>query len=341
MKTLGDLRNVNVRERWKNEAQDFTPWLAEEENIRLLGNALGIELEVENTEVAVGPYSADILAKDSGTDKYVVIENQLEKTDHDHLGKAITYASALDASAVVWIASTFTEEHQRALTWLNDHTSEDVAFYGVKLELWQIDESHPAVRFNVISKPVDIVRQAAIKRAAGDLTEVQRLQLDFWTEFREALLKTNKVPSAQMARPQYWFDVALGRSGINLSNTCNTYDNRIGIRVYISNKVADVALPQLLRDKEEIEAEIGENLEWNPNPENRDKVIVLTRDAELVDRALWDQYIDWMVEMTLRFRKAFAPRVKKLILTREDRDQREEVSTDGLTKADDRQQQRT
>lgn len=334
MEQLGNLEKLNVHKQWKNEARDFTPWLAEEANIAMLGQALGIEIEVENIEVAVGPYSADILAKDSGTDKYVVIENQLEKTDHDHLGKAITYASALDASAVVWIASTFTEEHEKALTWLNDHTSDDVAFYGVIIELWQIDRSRPAVRFNVISKPVDIIRQAAIKKAAGNLTEIQKLQLDFWTKFREALLRTRKVPSAQMARPQYWFDVALGRSGINLSNTCNTYENLIGTRVYISNKVAAAALSQLLEQKDEIEVDIGEKLQWNPNPDNRDKVIVLTRKVDLSNREHWNEYIDWLVEMTLRFRKAFSPRIKTLDLSYESPEQEEVFPEDNKVKSE-------
>ena len=113
-----------------------------------LGEAVGLELEVENTEVPVGPYSADILARDAGSDKFVVIENQLEKTDHDHLGKALTYASILDASVVIWVARRFTEEHAKALTWLNDHTTDELSFYGVAIELWQIDESLPALKFN-------------------------------------------------------------------------------------------------------------------------------------------------------------------------------------------------
>ncbi|WP_219928779.1 hypothetical protein [Flavobacterium album] len=128
---LGILRTVTARQKWISEAKDFTPWLAQ--NILSLSNAVGIELEVENIEVKCGPYSADILAKDTATSKFVVIENQLEKTDHDHLGKAITYASVLDASTIIWIATNFTEEHKKALDWLNDHTSDEIHFMGYKL----------------------------------------------------------------------------------------------------------------------------------------------------------------------------------------------------------------
>jgi hypothetical protein len=127
---LGVLKTITARKKWNNEAQDFTPWLSN--NISELNKALGLELEVENIEVAVGPYSADILAKDTGTGKYVIVENQLEKTNHDHLGKAITYASVLDASTIIWIATDFTEEHKKALDWLNDHTSEEIFFMVFK-----------------------------------------------------------------------------------------------------------------------------------------------------------------------------------------------------------------
>jgi hypothetical protein len=313
---LGNLKRVNLRKKWPDEALDFTPWLARDENIEKLSLALGLELQVENIEVSVGPYSADILAKDVGSDRYVVIENQLKKTNHDHLGKLITYGSVLDASANVWITSEFTEEHKKALDWLNDHTSDEISFYGVILELWQIDDSKPAVRFNVISKPADIIRQTAITKASENLTETKKLQLEFWTKFREKLSKRKEIPSVQSARPQYWFDVSLGRSGIHLSNTANTFDNKIGVRVYISNKVASVALPQLLQMKEEIEAEIGEKLEWDPNPENLDKTIGLKRDADLTKQESWGEYLDWLTDMTIKFRKTFSNRVKSLDLTK-------------------------
>lgn len=239
---LGEFKKLDVRTIWANEQQEFTPWLAQEENMAKLGESLGLELEVEKVEAAAGPYSADILAKDTGTNKYIVIENQLAKTNHDHLGKLITYGSVLDAGAVVWIASEFTEEHRRALDWLNDYTSDDLSFYGVSLEVEQIDDSKPAVRFNIISRPPGIKRIDITE----ELSDTRRTQLDFWTAFKIKLLEANVVSSAQKPRPQYWFDVALGRSGFCLSNVADTYGNRVGVRVYISNKVAEKALPQLL-----------------------------------------------------------------------------------------------
>ncbi len=304
-RNIGKLKNLNVRELWSHEAADFTPWLAEDENLASLGSALGIELELENTEVAVGPYSADIIARDSGTGKYVVIENQLEKTNHDHLGKSITYAAVLDASAIVWVAPNFTEEHQKALNWLNDHTSDELGFYGVRLELWQIDDSRPSVRFEIVSRPIDIVRQATISKSSGELTETKKLQLEFWTAFSAELKNESAIPSVQSPRPQYWFDVPLGRTGIVISNTANTNDNKIGVRVYLSNRVAHAALPQLLEQRKEIEREIGEELLWNPNPENRDKTIAIIRDADLKRRDRWEEYLKWLVNMRV-FNRAWS-----------------------------------
>tara|TARA_R110001606_G_scaffold397596_1_gene574552 strand:+ start:711 stop:1643 length:933 start_codon:yes stop_codon:yes gene_type:complete len=306
---LGEIKKVQLRKIWKNEAYDFTPWLSE--NIDQIGEAIGIELEFEDKEVSVGPYSADILAKDAGTDKFVVIENQLEKTNHDHLGKCITYASVLDASAVIWIASKFTDEHKKALDWLNDHTSDEIGFYGIKVELWQIDNSQPAVRFNVVSEPNAVVRQATKRKEQGELTDTRKKQLEFWTAFREKLAETGKVRSLQTPRPQYWFDVALGKSGINLSNTFNTDRNEIGVRVYIGNKKVDEWLPYFESKKEIIETQIGSELIWNPNPDNRDKVITLTKHFDLENKENWKIGIEWLAEKTIKFRQTFSKIIKE------------------------------
>jgi hypothetical protein len=280
----------------------------------LLGEALGLELEVEGTEIAVGPYSADILARDS-VGEYVVIENQLNKTDHDHLGKSITYAAVLDARSVIWVAPHFTDEHRKALDWLNDHTRDDLSFYGVQVELWSIDNSPPAVRFNVISRPAEIVRQASASKS-GELSETKQIQLDWWTAFRAALLDNKIVPSTGSARPQSWYEVPLGRTGIFIQNSANVLEGRLGVRVYFWAKSGgDSALKQLSADREVIDQEIGQSLQWNPNPENKDKIIAIYHDVDLYDRKRWDDYRAWMLDMTKRFRDTFRPRIKHMKLS--------------------------
>lgn len=304
---LGKIKQVPLRKIWKNEARDFTPWVAD--HLEELNDALGLELEFEEEEKPVGPYSADILTKDTGTGKYVVIENQLEKTDHDHLGKCITYASVLDASAVIWIASKFTDEHKKALDWLNDNTSDNVAFYGVRVELWQIDDSQPAVKFNIINTPNVIVRQA--RKEYGELTEARKKQLEFWTMFRDKLIDLGQIRSVRAPLPQYWFDVPLGKSGIVLSNTFNTTRNEIGIRIYIASMCVNEWLPYFESKKEEIESEVGKKLNWNPNPNNRDKVITLLKQFNLDVKDNWSAAIDWLANETIKTKKVISRLIKE------------------------------
>ena len=137
LQKFGELQSVELRKRWSDEARDLTPWVASPAGLKLLGDALGVELACENCEVAVGPFSADILARDLTTNQLVVIENQLEKTNHDHFGKTLTYAAVLGASTVVWVARTFTDEHRKAVEWLNEMTGQGLQFYAVALQVWK------------------------------------------------------------------------------------------------------------------------------------------------------------------------------------------------------------
>lgn len=304
---LGILKGISPRNLWVNEERDFTPWLAD--HIAELGTALHLEMEVERAEVTVGPYSADILGKNVATGQFVVVENQLEKTNHDHLGKAITYASVLDASDVIWIATEFTPAHLRALNWLNDLSEGMVNFYGVQLELWQIDGSKPAVKFTVVCRP-DELGQEARDKAEDKYTGSKRFQLEFWTKVSDKLLATKALYSVQKPKGQYWYDVALGRAHVHLSLTCNTDQSKVGVRVYMSNKIVDGLLPYLEARKGEIEAEIGEVLDWNPYPDRRDKIIVLHHLTDFGDTTRTIEAQDWLVRKTLLFRNVFSKYVK-------------------------------
>ena len=269
-----------------------------------------MELEVVGQEVSVGPYSADILAKDINTEDYVVIENQLEKTNHDHLGKSITYASALGAKTIVWIATDFTEEHKKSLDWLNDNTNEDLAFWGIQLELWQISEDTASMRLNVVSTPSTNVK--TIKNRTNNESESRNIQLNFWTKFREKLEKTKKIPSLQTPQARYWFDVRIGRSNILLSDFCNTEKSVVGIRLYIRSSVVDVYYPALLARKGEINKALGCEPEWDPNPAAKDKTIALSHQTDLSDPSKVEEALDWLVEQTLIFHRVFSKEVKDI-----------------------------
>ena len=173
---LGQIKKVPVRDLWKHEEQELA-WLAKEENIGRLSEVIGLELQVEGIEVPVGPFTADILAKEA-SGNYVVIENQYGKTDHDHLGKLLTYAATLGAIAVVWVAEKFTDEHRKAVEWLNEHTTEELSLYAVELELWQIDQYEPSIALQCTKRTERIfARRASAVKSAGPITDTQKLQL--------------------------------------------------------------------------------------------------------------------------------------------------------------------
>ena len=154
---LAKIERVDLRETWEHEAYDFTPWLAD--NIAELGEALGMELQLQQIEAPVGGYSLDILATDLNSNRPVIIENQLEATDHSHLGQLLTYAAGFDAEAVVWVTREFRDEHRQALDWLNQRTGDDTLFFGVEVELWKIGDSLPAPHFKLAASPMTGVRK--------------------------------------------------------------------------------------------------------------------------------------------------------------------------------------
>ena len=179
---LDKLKRIDLRDVWPHEALDFTKWLSEEPNLAMLGSAIGIELELIETESSVGLFNVDIYAQEASTGRRVVIENQLEDTNHDHLGKVITYAAGKGAEVVVWVVARARDEHRQAIEWLNQHTDNDFGFFLVEIELWSIGDSLPDPRFNVVEQPNEWTK--AIKLNEG-LSATERTKLSYWTKYRE------------------------------------------------------------------------------------------------------------------------------------------------------------
>lgn len=312
---LGRLEKVELREVWKTEASDFTPWLAQEQNIELLGETIGIDLEVEAQEKNVGPFRADILCKDTLTDNWVLIENQLERTDHTHLGQLLTYAAGLNAVTIVWIAERFTDEHRATLDWLNDITDGRFNFFGLEVELWRIGNSPLAPKFNIASKPNDwtnTVGRVAAQIQSEDLTETKQLQLEYWTAFRDYVSEHSKVLKSQKPLPQHWTNFAIGRSYFHMSALVNTSERKIGVVLTLSGPNAKPHFQMLSADKETIEKEIGHELEWRENPDKKESGIWLRTDLDPTKRDSWPGQQKWLLDNLETFRKVFEPLVKAL-----------------------------
>lgn len=260
---LGRLHKVDIRSVWKTEYNHFTPWLATEENINLLAEELKTDLEVVEMEKSVGPFRADILCKDTGTDKYVIIENQFGKTDHTHLGQIMTYASGLDAFSVIWIAESFTEEHRAALDWLNNITDESIEFFGIEIELFRIGDSVAAPMFNIVSKPNSWSKSVKKSSSNIQLTETKLFQQQYWQNLKD-FVDTHKVSfRLQKALPQHWTNISIGKSDYKICALANSRNKWIGIQLVISGINSLENFRRLRKSYEEDSlSNLSENLEW-------------------------------------------------------------------------------
>ena len=312
MAKLERLIKVPLREFWEGEASDFTPWLADEENISLLGETIGVELEVEAQERNVGPFRADILCKDTATDDWVLIENQLERTDHTHLGQLLTYAAGLEAVTVVWIAERFTDEHRAALDWLNEITAEDLSFFGLEIELWRIGDSPMAPKFNVVSHPNDW-KKGVSPNPRNDLTPTQQLYLEYWTGLRDLLEQRDGVIKPVKPLPRNWMGFGVGRSKFRLDASASIRDKWICVGLTLRGSDAKSHFNVLKQDRIDIETAIGAELEWEEKPEQKRSYISLSLpETDLEDRQDWNRQRQWLCEQLETFPKVFSPRVKTL-----------------------------
>lgn len=314
MTELGRLERVELRDVWQHEAYNFTPWLADAGNLAILSKELGLDLELVGQEVAVGPYAADIVCKDSFDGAHVLIENQLEKTDHSHLGQILTYASALEARTVVWIASRFTDEHRAAIDWLNEITHDEWQFFGLEIELWRIGNSAPAPKFNIICRPNDwsrAVRDEAAK--AETATPTQAIQLKFWSAFRDYMVA--KGLRAPKPSAQSWQSFRVGRTGFSIEGVIKRSEQQMLVRLYI---VCDDLPPKavfryLLARKAFIEQALGMSLEWHELPDKKGSVIYVVRnDADLDNEANWPQLHIWLETTIAAMERVFRPLITPL-----------------------------
>lgn len=261
---LGKLKEVNIRKVWGHEQYGFSAWLSNEENINELGEILGLNLTDIKSEQFVGNYRCDIICKDEISEKVVLIENQLEATNHDHLGKIITYASGLDAAVVVWIVESARQEHASAIEWLNKHTDNTVDFFLLEVHAYQIGDSQPALQFKIVEQPNDFAKNIKSLSKISEVGEVfaktMSNRLDFWTRFNEFIDNNGKPFNKHKATTDHWYNVAMGSSKCQISIDLVNKEHKIRVGVWIPD--CKELYDKFYENKEEIQANISFPLSW-------------------------------------------------------------------------------
>lgn len=305
---IGRLQKVPLRTLWKHEEYDFSSWLALPENLELLSDEIGISLTMPHTETGVGKFSADIVAEEEGSERKVLIENQLEATNHDHLGKLFTYGAGLDAEILIWIVKKAREEHEQAINWVNERTDESLNVFLIQIEAWKIGGSDPAPKFNIIAKPNDwakIIKQSSRERV---VTDYKILQQKFWEGLNEA--DNRGVLGSRKPMPRHWHDVSIGSSLAHLALTINKTEGTIGCELYIPHDTDKNIFDSLYESKTEIETQLGPSLQWMRLEDRKATRIKTSLSADILSENMWPQYYVWLLETVPKFKKVFVQRLK-------------------------------
>ena len=301
---IGKLTEVDVRDLWKHEQYDFSNWLAKEENIKLLDDEIGLTLMDINKEVYIGSYRCDLVAKDETTGQIVIIENQLEATNHDHLGKIIMYAAGLDAKTIIWIVKEAREEHKAAIEWLNNNSSEEIGFFLIELHAYKINDSLPAPMFKVVEKPNNFTKTSKQNYSDKELNRSQNERLMFWEEFNTVIVAKGKPFSVRKPTTDHWYDVAIGTSEAHLAINLVNKENKIVLELYIlDNKNL---FDHIYEDKEKIENTLQMSFSWerlDGKKASRIKHDVLGLDFS--DHSNYPQLMDECIEKILKMRDVF------------------------------------
>jgi hypothetical protein len=308
---ISRLEPVPLRELWRNEARDFTAWLAE--NLDFLGETLEIDLSLVEQEASAGAFAADILAED-GSSNPVIIENQLERTDHDHLGKLITYLSNLDAKVAVWITSEPRLEHEKAVHWLNEALPVDTAFYLVRIEAYRIGDSPPAPLLTVVAGPSLEAKQIGDQKK--ELAQRHLLRLEFWGQLLEQAKEQTSLHARISPGKENWISAGAGRSGLAFNYVIRMSDAQVELYIDKGETEANKGIfDQLSANKEQIEEAFGAPLDWQRLDDRRAcRICHRLTVGGLADRDRWSEIQDTMIDAMIRLEKALKPHIKRLRL---------------------------
>lgn len=311
---LKQLTPVDLSEVWDTEHEHFTPWLAQDENLTLLGKTLNMELELEAQEVNVDGFRADLLCKNTDDDSWVLIENQLGTTDHKHFGQLLTYAAGLDALTVIWIAKTFQRAHCEMLDWQNRITDERYRFFGIEMKVWQIEDSARATQFVVVASPKNGDVSRDTQRAANQGTsETQQKQLKYWTGLRDYMQNNDSSVNIRSPQPSRYIQLGIGKTNFHLMVFLTPSESKIGIWLNISGDDATAHFYLLKEQQTEIHTNMGEELEWIELPDNeRNRICLHKVDTDPLDENDWDHQYEWFTDKLELFNKVFRERIREL-----------------------------
>ncbi len=314
MLNFSELKKIPLSEMWSNEASDFTPWL--ESNIQTLGDAIGMDLEVTGGEASVGDFSLDLLALDLGSSKTVVIENQFKRTDHDHLGKLLTYASGFDASTVIWIAEEVRDEHRQALEWLNQRTDTETQFFGVVLEVLQIDDSKPALDFKLVVSPNEWQKSQKQKTSTSPSPRGEKYK-SYFQPLIDKIEEELNFRKHRIARKENRWGFSSGIPGIGYSASF-AKKGKVRVYIWLYQKSCEnrIALFDALRSrKAEIESNFDGSLTWERNAKKQETFISIYRDGDIEkssDSEL-EKIREWHIEHLLKFKEVFQPEIERAL----------------------------
>lgn len=303
---LGKLKEVDIRKVWQHEQYDFSNWLSKDDNINQLGDTLNLSLTDVETEKFVGSYRCDIICKDEITGKNVLIENQLEPTNHDHLGKIITYASGLDASVIIWIVESAKEEHSSAIEWLNKHTDEDVSFFLIEVHAYTIGDSKPAPYFKIIQQPNDFVKQVKNISKNTELNDSQSNRLEFWNRFNDMLDKMGRPFNKRKATADHWYSVVVGSSQCHISIDLVNREHKIRISMWIPNNKE--LYDTFYLNKDSIEKSLGYLISWD-KLEGKKAACAYTfiEGLDFNNKDNYDSLMITIIKKVEQFRDSFKP----------------------------------
>ncbi|MDZ4197349.1 MAG: DUF4268 domain-containing protein [Candidatus Izemoplasmatales bacterium] len=302
---LGKIHKLNLRDIWKHEALDFSQWLAKPENIQYLNETIGLSLVDIQTERNVGGFKCDIVCRDEFTERIVIIENQLESSNHDHLGKIITYASGLDASVIIWIVKNAREEHASAIEWLNAHTDSSISFFLIQIEIIQIGDSSPAPQFRMIEEPNEYNKNMKRTIRENRNSESDINKFEFWTIFNEVLNEGGDF-NVRKASVDHWYDFTIGTSKCYLVSELFNKDKRIRISMYIPDDKELFSVFYL--NKEAIERSIGVELVWEIQDSKKScRIFSYINDFSFSKPEKYIELSNSMIDLLSKYRMAFKP----------------------------------